>query len=166
MIRARVSSAIRILSYIIIVLFSVTNYKSVYSFESNTPGFSASSLNTGTNNSINAVFKYSFPDDSMADRGIYFKKPTSIRMGPKGDVFIVDSGQSQVIVFSKDGECLQRIGNLGKGPGELSAPELINFDEKGFMYIYEWGNARIQIYDDRGKFLKGFKVFKYIEALT
>ncbi len=130
--------------------------------------FSPSWLQEDQTNSAGLVrigeYKFSFPDE-LAEDGVYLRKPRAISVDIRGDVYVADSSLNQVLVFSKGGDLLRRIGNSGQGPGEFLAPEQICFDEANSLYVYEFGNGRIQVFDARGGYTKGFKVFKYIQAL-
>jgi|GEM_PF-798784 len=109
-------------------------------------------------------FILSFPSE-LADDGVYLKKPTAISIDLFGYIHVVDSRQNRILVFSKKGELLRSIGRSGQGPGDLLAPEKICFDELNNLYVYESANGRIQLFNSKGDFIKGFKVFKYIQAL-
>jgi 6-bladed beta-propeller len=106
----------------------------------------------------------SFPRESV-DASIYLRKPSALSVDPLGNIYVVDSGQNKILVFSKKGELLRNIGRSGQGPGDLLAPEKICFDEANTLYVYESANGRIQLFNNKGEFIKGFKVYKYIQAL-
>lgn len=110
-----------------------------------------------------AKHEFSFPDQSQLE-GPYFKKPVALSIDAMGDVYVVDSRLNQVIVFSRQGTFLRSVGHSGQGPGELLEPVQMCFDERNNLYIYEFGNGRIQVFDQRGRYQRTFKVFKYIQA--
>jgi hypothetical protein len=51
--------------------------------------------------------------------GFYFKNPFTIRVSPKGDIFIHD-GQEQALQFEPNGRFVRNLFKKGQGPGELS----------------------------------------------
>jgi DNA-binding beta-propeller fold protein YncE len=62
-----------------------------------------------------------------------------------------------VVVFDKTGKYVRSWGKLGQGPGEFSQPHSIVIDSKDRVYVADRNNARIQIFDSRGKFLTEWK---------
>jgi hypothetical protein len=52
--------------------------------------------------------------------GFYFKNPYTIRVSPKGDIFIYD-GQEQALQFDAQGRFVRNLFKKGQGPGELTA---------------------------------------------
>ena len=109
-------------------------------------------------------FLFSFPGESV-DASVYLRKPTALSIDPQGAINVADSGQNKILVFSNRGEFLQNIGRSGQGPGELLAPEKICFDNANTLYVYESANGRIQLFNGKREYIKGFKVYKYIHAL-
>jgi hypothetical protein len=109
-------------------------------------------------------FTFSFPRES-ADATIYLRKPTALSIDPQGAINVADPGQNKILVFSNTGEFLQSIGRSGQGPGDLLAPEKICFDDANTLYVYESANGRIQLFNGKREYIKGFKVYKYIHSL-
>lgn len=53
------------------------------------------------------------------DDDIFFGLPVQILEDDQGNVFVLDSQISEIVVFSPDGEYLRTIGREGEGPGEF-----------------------------------------------
>lgn len=84
-----------------------------------------------------------------------FNKPTHIAFGPEGELYISDGyGNSRVVKYSKEGGYLMAWGKKGTGPGEFNAPHTIAVDHQGRVYVGDRENHRVQIFDEKGKFLK------------
>jgi len=85
-----------------------------------------------------------------------FNRPTDVAVGANGDFFVTDGyGNSRVVKFSKEGKFIKIIGGKkGKGQGEFNLPHSIVIDSKGRLIIGDRENARIQIFDQDGKFLE------------
>ena len=45
------------------------------------------------------------------------------------------------------------IGISGNGYGELHRPSSVAVDHEGFVYVADWGNDRIQVFDKYGNFV-------------
>ena len=65
----------------------------------------------------------------------------------EGKVFVADSCNHRIQVFSAEGRFLRAYGSAGTDPGLLSYPYDIRIDESGRQYVCEFGNSRIQIFD-------------------
>ena len=72
-----------------------------------------------------------------------------------GEVFIADSQDCAVKIFSKTGKFIRAVGRKGKGPGELWFPSGVSC-RQGLLYIADKLNYRIQILERDGKHVGGF----------
>ena len=73
---------------------------------------------------------------------------------PSGDVFVTDGyGNNRVVHFDGDGRFVKTWGRLGTKPGEFSVPHAIALDSKGCLYVADRNNARVQVFDQSGRFL-------------
>ncbi len=62
-------------------------------------------------------------------------------------LYVADSCNHRIQVFTTDGKFIRTYGNAGDGPGEFSYPYDICVDVAGRQYVCEFGNSRIQIFD-------------------
>ncbi len=82
-----------------------------------------------------------------------FTAPTGIAIDSNGDIYVVDSGSSQVKKFDSNGKLLLSWGSLGSGNGRLLHPHGIFVGTK-YVFVADTGNARIDIFDkDNGNFI-------------
>jgi len=79
--------------------------------------------------------------------------PTDVEVY-KSRIYIVDSGNNQVVVLNKDGKMQFSFGREGQGKGEFQDPVGIGIDHKGLIYVADAGNHRIQIFSANGKYSK------------
>ena len=94
--------------------------------------------------------------------GFFFKNPYTIRVSPRGDIFIKD-GQEQALQFNPQGRFVRNLFKKGQGPGELTSlhdiwasPDrlyLLGYPPKILVYDYE-GNL-VQELPLRGGLLGG-----------
>jgi peptidylamidoglycolate lyase len=112
---------------------------------------------------LQQVFKFS-PDGrllmALGEAGVagndetHFDKPTDVAVAADGSFFVSDGyGNSRVLHFSADGKLLKTWGTKGNGPGEFDLPHGIVIDERGRVLVADRSNARMQVFDQSGKFL-------------
>jgi DNA-binding beta-propeller fold protein YncE len=88
-----------------------------------------------------------------------FRQVTDVTWDPAGNTFISDGYiNARVGKVDKDGKWLMSFGEPGEGDGELHTPHSIAADAQGNIYVADRGNARIQVFDDNGKFLRVIKI--------
>lgn len=66
--------------------------------------------------------------------------------------YITDERMNQVLVFDTKGGLLRTIGSAGSGKGELLRPSTIIVAKDGTIYVRDFGNERIQVFDPRGEY--------------
>jgi hypothetical protein len=87
-----------------------------------------------------------------------FYKPPAFAVGKNGQIFILDSGNSRIQCFSKEGKFLFGFGRRGQGPGELSSDaRKIKILSDGNIYVIDNTQRRINVYNQEGKFLNSAK---------
>ena len=85
--------------------------------------------------------------------------PTSIKIGPGGDIYVTDSRSHLVQVFEASYVPVRTIGAPGSGDGQLKFPldtTIISRQDNATVieeiYIADQGNKRIQVFDLLGNF--------------
>ena len=90
--------------------------------------------------------------------GTHFSGVADLIFQPNGDFYVADGYvNSRVAKFSKSGKFLFEWGRKGTGPGEFDCPHSVALDPKGLVYVADRGNARVQIFDPKGKYLREWK---------
>ena len=80
-----------------------------------------------------------------------FNRPEGVCIDQQDRVYVADSCNHRIQVFSDQGIFLYTYGKAGTGLGELSYPYDICVDAQGFQFVCEFGNSRIQVFDPEGK---------------
>jgi hypothetical protein len=93
-----------------------------------------------------------------------FDQPTSVAIAPNGDIFVAEGhapsfGNSRIMHFDKNGKFITTFGHVGTGDGEFKSPHVIAFDSQGRLFVADRSNSRVDILDQDGKFLAGWKQF-------
>lgn len=86
----------------------------------------------------------------------------SFTVDKKGQIYILDAGNSRIQCFSKEGKFLFGFGRRGQGPGELSNDtSKIKILSDGNIYVIDNLQRRINVYNLEGKFLFSGKTSAY-----
>lgn len=106
----------------------------------------------------NKIFIFG-PDEKL--RGTFshpqLQRPTGLTVDTKRQrLYVTDTGDHKVLVFSLKGELLQSIGQRGAGPGEFNFPLDVAVDEEGSLFVLDSLNARVQVFDSEGGFVRQF----------
>jgi len=76
-----------------------------------------------------------------------FQNPQSIAIDELGALYIADTLNDRIIRLKPDGTYLQTIGGYGSGEGELYGPIDLQFADNGDLYVSDYYNDRIQVFD-------------------
>jgi sugar lactone lactonase YvrE len=71
-----------------------------------------------------------------------------------GNLFVADTGNNRIQVFSKDGVFIRKWGQGGSSDSQFSAPRGIAFGSNDLLYVADSGNNRIQVFRPDGTFLR------------
>jgi len=92
-----------------------------------------------------------------ADQG-HFNRPTKVALAADGSFYVSDGYRnSRVVKFAADGRFLTQWGTKGTGPGQFDLPHGIAVDARGRVYVADRNNARVQVFDEGGRFLAEWK---------
>jgi len=88
------------------------------------------------------------------DDTTHLNRPTDVAVAPGGDLFVTDGyGNDRVVHFDQGGQFVRTWGSLGAGPGQFSLPHSIALDSRGRLFVADRNNARVQVFDQTGRFL-------------
>lgn len=113
---------------------------------------------------IRAEIIFKIGSDKMNED--FYKHP-AFAVGKNGQIYILDSGNSRIQCFSKEGNFLFGFGRLGQGPGEFSnEPRIIKVLSDGNIYVIDNPQRRINIYSQEGKFLHYAKMLAWYSDIV
>lgn len=94
----------------------------------------------------------------------FFYRPVSMVLDGQ-ELYLLESGDNRIQVFSLDGRWLRNIGRKGKGPGEFDSPS--GLDASGQqIYVADTFNSRIQIFNKNSQNTSAFKVLFFPDNLV
>lgn len=105
--------------------------------------------------------------EGVGGRGPYlFDQPTGVAIAPNGDIFVSDghsgnkSNSGRVVKYSRDGKFIKEWGQRGAEPGNFADPHDIYVGgSKGYVYVADRQNNRIQVFDQDGTFIAAWRQF-------
>ncbi len=80
-----------------------------------------------------------------------FNRAEGLGIDRSDQVYIADSCNHRIQVFSPEGTWRRSYGRAGNKLGELSYPYDVRVDAAGFQYVCEFGNSRVQVFDAHDK---------------
>jgi peptidylamidoglycolate lyase len=88
----------------------------------------------------------------------HFNLPTDVAVLPDGSFYVSDGYRNtRVVKFDAAGRYQFEWGGKGAEPGQFNLPHGIAVDERGRVFVCDRSNARLQVFDARGKFLAEWK---------
>ena len=95
-----------------------------------------------------------------------FDRPTGVSIAPNGNIFVSDghsgnkSKSARVVKYSPDGKFIKTWGRMGPEPGNFGDPhDLYVGGSKGYVYVADRQNSRIQVFDQDGNLIAAWKQF-------
>lgn len=90
-------------------------------------------------------------------------QPNDIAIAANGDVFVIQGhtpgpgGDARVIKFDRTGKYLTQWGGKGNGPGQFQVAHGAAIDAQGLLWVVDRENQRIQVFDQRGTYVREMK---------
>jgi len=75
-----------------------------------------------------------------------FNRAEGLDVDAQDRIYVADSCNHRIQIFSRNGKWLKTYGKAGRGLGELSYPYDVRVDRAGRQYVCEFGNSRIQVF--------------------
>lgn len=96
-----------------------------------------------------------------------FKRPLGVAFAPNGRIYVSDTGNNRICVFDANGGFLREWGGFGVAkpapggtyswkPGRLNFPDGVSVDENGDVYVADFRNDSIEVFNGDGAFLRRF----------
>jgi Caspase domain/NHL repeat/Bacterial Ig domain len=82
----------------------------------------------------------------------FFNQPRGIAVDQGGNVYVADTGNNRIQVFSSNGTFITKWGSQGTGDRQFNNPLRIAIDSLNNVYVVDSGNNRIQKFSGVGQF--------------
>ena len=87
-----------------------------------------------------------------------FWGPRDVKVDMNGYIYVADTGNRRIRVYTPDGVWVRDIGSSGTGDGQLNEPAGLALHPDGRIYIADTWNKRIAVFNTDGTFIKNFEV--------
>lgn len=98
------------------------------------------------------------PDTSKAPGPFDLFGPRDAAIDRSGNVWVTDTGNDRIQVFTLDGQFVRTIGSSGSGPGQFDEPVGIDIGPDGAIYVADMYNSRVQVLNPDGTYRAQFTV--------
>jgi sugar lactone lactonase YvrE len=82
--------------------------------------------------------------------------PTNLAIGPDGNVYVSETSNFRIQVFTPDGEFIRKIGSVGTSWGQFARPKGVAVDREGILYAVDGAFQNVQMFDADGQILMYF----------
>ena len=79
-----------------------------------------------------------------------FDRPMDMIRTADGNILVSESAGDRISVFSSKGGYKTSFGEKGIGVGQMVGPQYLALDELGNIYVTDFGNARVDVFDKDG----------------
>ena len=113
-------------------------------------------LTWGRNGKVNSVvsaLNFMLPEDRNGE----FYYPSRIAVGPDDLVYVADSYNNRIQVFTLEGQFVRKWGGMGFWGGRFRVASAIAFDPEGHLHAADFYNNRIQKFTFEGNYLGQWK---------
>jgi hypothetical protein len=84
----------------------------------------------------------------------HFNVIDGLALDTDSNVYVAESWNHRIQVFSPDGKLLRRWGGWSSRDGEFRGPSGIAISQSGEVYVVDTDNNRLQVFDRQGRFLR------------
>ncbi len=85
-----------------------------------------------------------------------FDRPMDLVRLDDGKLLVVESAGDRLALLNKNGKFIKYIGQKGRGTGELVGPQFAAQDSRKNIYVSDYGNRRISVFDKEGNGIFSF----------
>jgi sugar lactone lactonase YvrE len=77
------------------------------------------------------------------------EEPRGTAIAPSGNVYVLDTGNGNILEYSPAGSYLAAFGTPGSGTGQLKSPYAMAEDAKGDLWVADSGNDRVEEFNTK-----------------
>ena len=104
---------------------------------------------------------YGTTEEATDSPGLFWG-PRDVAIGPEGTIYVSDTGNKRIQVFTPDGEPVAQWGGRGATDGRFDEPVGIAIAADGRSYVADTWNQRIQAFDADHRYLLKWSIDSWI----
>ncbi len=139
-----------LLNIILIIFIVVAGYFGYYFLHKSAPDFVSAAA--PVNVSVPPHFLFNFGDRPNQPGSL--NKPLAVDVDDRGNVYVADTGNSEIKVFNSGGKFLYKLGKGGKAPALQGSAGIAVWQDR--VYVTDGNNFRVLEYSTGGNFVKTF----------
>lgn len=85
-----------------------------------------------------------------------FHYPVALTVDAAGRIYVIDSLNHRVQIFTAQGEFIRTFGTVGDGPGYFARPKGVAVDSEGNIHVLDAMFDNVQIFDAQGRLLMAY----------
>ncbi|MGE3074207.1 MAG: flippase activity-associated protein Agl23 [Dehalococcoidia bacterium] len=98
------------------------------------------------------------PDTTKAPGPFDLFGPRDAAVDDEGHIWVTDTGNDRIQVFTLTGDFVMTVGSSGSGEGQFDEPVGIDIGEDGAIYVADMYNSRVEVLNPDGSYRSQFKV--------
>lgn len=102
------------------------------------------------------IRSWGVPGPNLLDDPFALWGPRGIEVDEEGRVYVADTGNKRILVYSADGDFIRQIGSGGGLDGQLDEPAGLAIGPDGALYVADTWNQRVQVFSAEGVFLRNW----------
>lgn len=104
--------------------------------------------------SLTLIFLFSFGSTKIEN--ISISNPQAISVDPKGNIYLVDTGNNRILKFDGNGQFMKSVGGFGWGKEQFDMPVDICAKSGLDIFVVDYNNQRIERYDKDLNYISSF----------
>jgi len=96
--------------------------------------------------------------ESEGQEEYMFSEVRDMDVDPDENIYVLDSKETHIQVFDKDGTYLRTIGKKGQGPGEMQSARSLSITPNNEIMVSDWSARSLHFFSLDGKFLKSLNL--------
>ncbi len=98
-------------------------------------------------------FSFGTPPDTSKEPGPYdLYGPRDAIIDATGNIWVTDTGNDRIVIYSPTGEFVRAFGKVGSGDGEFDEPVGLARDSAGLVYVADMYNSRVVVLNSDGSY--------------
>ncbi len=96
--------------------------------------------------------------ESEGQEEYMFSEANDMDVDSEGNIYVLDSKETHIKVFDREGAFLKIIGQKGQGPGEMQSPQDFSITANLEIMVNDWSTRALHFFSLDGQYLKSLNL--------